>query len=136
VGILFLISLIIFKPQAKVYPRAASLNQSVQLLPSSSALAEGESLLDSSVIYLPSSSKERRVASTTETIPVEDAPLPTFGPQFRFSPTRPLDLSLEAERPQAPSPHQAYFAQGRSTLGLDGFCQFVSEFDGASARIV
>ena len=107
VGILFFISLIVFKPQAKVYSRAQSLEHSVQLLPSGSALAENESLLDSSIIYLPPATTERRVATSSETIQVEDAPLPGFGPQFRFSPTRPLDLPLETEKSQAPSAYQA-----------------------------
>ncbi len=107
VGILFFISLIIFKPQAKVYPRAQTLAHPVQLLPTGSALAENESLLDSSIIYLPPATTERRVASSSESLKVEDAPLPGFGPQFRFSPTRPLDLPLETEKTQAPSAHQA-----------------------------
>ena len=107
VGILFFISLIVFKPQAKVYPRAQTLAHPVQLLPKGSALAENESLLDASAIYLPSTTTERRVASSSETIQVEDAPLPGFGPQFRFNPTRPLDLPLESEKSQAPSAYQA-----------------------------
>jgi len=107
VGILFFISLIIFKPQAKVYPRAQTLAHPVQLLPAGSALAENESLLDSSVIYLPPATTERRVASSSDSIQVEDAPLPGFGPQFRFIPGRPLDLPLESEKSQAPSPYQA-----------------------------
>jgi hypothetical protein len=107
VGILFLISLIIFKPQAKVYPRAQTLAHSVQLLPAGSALAENESLLDSSIIYLPPATTDRRIAASSESLQVEDAPLPGFGPQFRFNPTRPLDLPLESEKPQALSPYQA-----------------------------
>ena len=107
VGILFFISLIVFKPQAKVYPRAQTLAHPVQLLPTGSALAENESLLDASVIYLPSAKSERRVASSSETIQVEDAPLPGFGPQFRFAPNRALDLPLETEKSQAPSAYQA-----------------------------
>lgn len=107
VGVLFFISLIIFKPQAKVYPRAQSLVYPVQLLPAGSALAENESLLDSSIIYLPPATTERRKTSSSESIQVEDAPLPGFGPQFRFSPTRPLDLPLETEKPQAPNAYQA-----------------------------
>lgn len=107
VGILFFISLIIFKPQAKVYPRAQSLTHSVQLLPAGNALAENESLLDSSTIYLPPSSSERKISSTSESIQVDDAPLPGFGPQLRFSPTRPLDLPLESQKPQAPDAHRA-----------------------------
>jgi hypothetical protein len=74
---------------------------------SGSALAENESLLDASVIYLPSAKSERRVASSSETIQVEDAPLPGFGPQFRFAPNRALDLPLETEKSQAPSAYQA-----------------------------
>jgi hypothetical protein len=107
VGVLFFISLIIFKPQAKVYPRAQPLAHPIQLLPAGSALAENESLLDSSVIYLPPSSSERRVSSSSESIQVEDAPLPGFGPQFRFNPTRPLDLPPESEKSQAPNAHKA-----------------------------
>jgi hypothetical protein len=107
VGILFFISLIVFKPQAKVYPRAQTLAHPVQLLPTGSALAENETLLDASVIYLPSAKSERRVASSSETIQVEDAPLPGFGPQFRFAPNRALDLPLETEKSQAPSAYQA-----------------------------
>jgi hypothetical protein len=107
VGILFIISLIIFKPQAKVYPRAQSLAQPVQLLPAGSALAENESLMDSSIIYLPPATTQRRVIPSTDSMQMEDAPLPGFGPQFRFSPTRPLDLSLETEKSQAPSAYQA-----------------------------
>ena len=107
VGILFFISLIVFKPQAKVYPRAHSVAQPVQLLPAGSALAENESLLDSSIIYLPPATTQRRVVSSSDSIQVEDAPLPGFGPQFRFSPTRPLDLPLETEKSQAPSAYQA-----------------------------
>ena len=105
VGILFFISLIVFKPQAKVYPRAQTLAHPVQLLPTGSALAENESLLDASVIYLPSAKSERRVSPTGET--EEDSPLPGFGPQFRFTPNRALDLPLETEKSQAPSAYQA-----------------------------
>jgi len=107
VGVLFLISLIVFKPQVKVHPRAQSLTQSVQLLPAGSALAESETLLDSSIIYLPPARTESRIKTSSETIQVEDAPLPGFGPQFRFNPERPLDLPLESGKPQAPHAHQA-----------------------------
>jgi len=126
VGVLFFISLIVFKPQMKVYPRAQTLAQSVQLLPAGSALAEGESLLDSSIIYLPPASTERRVATSADSVQVEDAPLPGFGPQFRFSPTRTLDLPLEVERPQAPSPHQAIplkDSQPFASMGAGNFSQ-------------
>ena len=107
VGILFFISLIIFRPQAEVHPRAPSLAQPVQLLPAGSALAENESLMDSSIIYLPPATTQRRVVSSSDAIQVEDAPLPSFGPQFRFSPARPLDLPLETEKSQAPNAYQA-----------------------------
>lgn len=107
VAISFFIFLIVFKPQARVHRRAPVITQTVKLLPTGSPLAESEMMLDSSAIYLPATQSSRPMVSSSQSVQIEDTPLPGFDPLFRFSPNKPLDLPLENDRPFAPAPHLA-----------------------------
>ncbi len=98
--------LLIFQPVAGGGPAAKPLTSGVALLAPGNALAETQSLLDPSAAYLPVSQAKDKVV-VAEVSQVEDSPLTGFDPILRFTPGRPVDLTLESEKPTAPAPQVA-----------------------------
>lgn len=123
---IFFIGLLVFKPVAGGAPAALALTSGAQLLPNGSALAEIQSLLDPSVVYLPASSA-KPANSLLEDFQPEDAPLAGFDPILRFTPGKVPDLTLEAAKAVAVSPTLAvplsawdpYTTLGRAKLTQD-----------------
>ncbi len=99
---LFIGCLLVFKPVAGGGAAAKPLTSGVALLPPGNALAESQSLLDPSAAYLPVSQAKEKVAAA-DVSQVEDSPLAGFDPILRFSPGRPVDLTLESEKATAPA---------------------------------
>jgi len=97
----FVACLLVFRPVAGGAPAAKPLTSGVALLPPGNALAETQALLDPSAVYLPSSRGRGAVASGSEEVQLEDSPLAGFDPILRFSPGKPVDLTLESEKPIA-----------------------------------
>lgn len=102
-GLVFILALIFFRPQAGGRPPAPVLGVTVELLPPGSPLAESQGLMDASTLYLPVA-KSAPTQVTKDTIQPEDAPLPGFEPILKFKPGKPVDLPLEVEKPAAPAP--------------------------------
>lgn len=119
----FVACLLLFKPVAGGGAAAKPLTAGVALLPPGNPLAETQTLLDPSAAYLPPSQARER-AVVAEVTQVEDSPLAGFDPILRFSPSRPVDLTLESEKPSAPPAHAAipltqwdpYSTLGRANL--------------------
>ena len=102
----FVVGLLIFKPVSGGAPAAPTLTAGTVLLPPGNALAETQALLDPSAAYLPAGSPKSPLAAVDE-VQVEDSPLPGFDPILRFSPGKPVDLTLESEKPVAVVPYAA-----------------------------
>ena len=102
----FVVSLLVFKPVSGGAPAAKPLTAGVALLPPGNALAETQSLLDPSVAFLPTT-QARPVVAGPDDIQVEDSPLAGFDPILRFAPGKPVDLTLESEKPVAVAPQSA-----------------------------
>jgi hypothetical protein len=102
----FVVGLLIFKPVSGGAPAAKPLTAGAVLLPPGNALAETQALLDPSAAYLPAGSAKSPLAAVDE-VQAEDSPLPSFGPILRFAPGKPVDLTLESEKPVAVVPYAA-----------------------------
>jgi hypothetical protein len=102
----FVVGLLIFKPVSGGAPAAKPLTAGAVLLPPGNALAESQALLDPSAAYLPAGSPKSPLAAVDE-VQVEDSPLPGFDPILRFAPGKPVDLTLESEKPVAVAPYVA-----------------------------
>lgn len=102
----FVVGLLVFKPVSGGTPAAQPLTAGTLLLPPGNALAETQALLDPSAAYLPAGSSKSPLAIVDD-VQVEDSPLPGFDPILRFAPGKPVDLTLESEKPVAAVPHAA-----------------------------
>jgi len=102
----FVVGLLVFKPVAGSVPQAKPLTAGVVLLPPGDALAETHSLLDPSLAFLPAT-RPKTPALGSDELQVEEVPLAGFDPILRFTPDKPVDLTLESEKPVAVAPQQA-----------------------------
>jgi len=102
----FVVGLLVFKPVAGGAPAALPLTSGTVLLPPGNALAETQALLDPSAAYLPAGFSKSPLAAVDD-VQVEDSPLAGFDPILRFAPGKPVDLTLESEKPVAAVPHAA-----------------------------
>ncbi len=102
----FVVGLLVFKPVSGGAPAAQPLTSGTVLLPPGNALAETQALLDPSAAYLPAGSAKSPLAAVDD-VQVEDSPLPGFDPILRFTPGKPVDLTLESEKPVAAVPYAA-----------------------------
>ncbi|NBX01803.1 hypothetical protein EBR11_04655 [bacterium] len=105
-AVIFLFGILLFKPQSGGQPSLVKTSPRVRMLSSGDPLVESQTLLDPSVVYIPHS-KLRVVQSVISPVQSEDAPLAGFNPILRFSPGKPVDLSLESPKPVAPEAHLA-----------------------------
>lgn len=105
-AVIFLIGIILFKPQSGGQPSLVKTAPSIRMLPSGDPLVESQTLLDPSVVYIPQP-KLRVIQSVISPVQSEDAPLSGFNPILRFSPGKPVDLTLESPKPIAPEAHLA-----------------------------
>ena len=102
----FVVGLLIFKPVSGGAPAAQPLTAGAVLLPPGNALAETQALLDPSAAYLPAGSPKSPLAAVDD-VQVDDSPLAGFDPILRFAPGKPVDLTLESEKPVALVPYAA-----------------------------
>ncbi len=103
---IFFVGLLVFKPVAGGAPTAPALTSGAQLLPSGSALAETQALLDPSAVYLPATTAKPS-SSLAEAVQPEDSPLAGFEPILRFTPGKVPDLTLETAKAVAITPSLA-----------------------------
>lgn len=106
--VVFVLTLIVFKPGAGGESPAPPLVNGVRLMPAGDVRTESVVLLDSSAVYFPGKSSLAG-AGRSEVGQPEDAPFPKTSPVLQFDPAKPLgkDSTLQVPRQPVSPPSKA-----------------------------